>query len=183
MHSGIGAGRNANGSPGRSAPTVLCYTEPILAMNIPYVLCFLTRGERVLMLERLRPPNQGLWNGVGGHIEPGETPLQACLREVEEETGFVLPAARYGGLLTWEGFETPPGGLHIFSAEAPAGEPGPCSEGRLEWQPRGWVFSAPEVVSNIHVFGPQVLGNGAAPRHWHFVYAEGKILRYTVESL
>jgi len=156
-------------------------------MPIPYVLCFLTRGEQVLMLERRRPPNQGLWNGVGGHIEPGETPLQACLREVREETGFVLPTARYAGLLTWEGFEIPPGGLHIFTAEADAeakaeGQLPPCSEGALAWRSRAWVCSHPRVVSNIHVFGPHVL-SGGDPRHWHFVYAGGKIERFTVGDL
>lgn len=39
-----------------------------------FTLCFLLHGEDVLMLHRRFPPNQGLWNGVGGHIEPGETP-------------------------------------------------------------------------------------------------------------
>ena len=42
------------------------------------------------MLHRRRPPNQGLWNGVGGRIEAGEPPLAACLREVQEETGYRL---------------------------------------------------------------------------------------------
>ncbi|MEY2568326.1 MAG: hypothetical protein QOE35_2855 [Actinomycetota bacterium] len=30
----------------------------------------------------------GLWLQPGGHIDPGETPEQAALREVQEETGF-----------------------------------------------------------------------------------------------
>jgi len=29
----------------------------------------------------------GRWNGVGGHIEPGETPIQAMVREFREEAG------------------------------------------------------------------------------------------------
>ncbi|MFC0628142.1 GNAT family N-acetyltransferase [Kribbella deserti] len=32
----------------------------------------------------------GIWDIVGGHLEPGETPAQALAREIEEETGWVL---------------------------------------------------------------------------------------------
>lgn len=148
-----------------------------MAFDLRYTLCFLTRGAHILMLHRQNPPNRGLWNGVGGHLEPGETPRDCVLREVREETGFCLAEVAFGGILTWDGFETPPGGLYIFTAAAPSGEPRACPEGPLEWKPRDWVFSSPEVVSNIHVFGPLVLG-GSPPRRYHFSYADGKIIQY-----
>jgi 8-oxo-dGTP diphosphatase len=84
---------------------------------------------------------------------------------------------RFGGLLTWEGFEIPPGRLYLFTAQAPEGEPQETLEGRLAWKPCDWVFSSPEVVSNIHVFGPHVIA-GEPPRRYHFTYQGGKILRY-----
>lgn len=150
--------------------------------DMRYTLCFLTRGDQILMLHRQKPPNLGLWNGVGGRLEPGESARDCILREVSEETGYALPAVDFAGILTWDGFETPPGGLYLFTAPAPAGEPQVCSEGDLAWKPRAWVFSAPEVVSNIHIFGPQVLG-GAPPQHYHFSYNSGQIVDYTVRSL
>lgn len=146
-------------------------------LDIRYTLCFLTRGEQILMLHRLNPPNQGLWNGVGGRLENGESPQACVLREVQEETGYQLEEAKFCGILTWDGFETPAGGLYLYTAEAPPGEPVPCAEGSLEWKPRAWVFSSPEVVSNIHVFGPQIM-NGVPPRRYHFSYANGQIVRY-----
>jgi erythromycin esterase-like protein/ADP-ribose pyrophosphatase YjhB (NUDIX family) len=132
-----------------------------LPASLRYTLCFLTRGDRVLLLKRRRPPNQGLWNGVGGHLEPGEHPLAACLREVREETGYVLRHARFGGVLTWRGFEVLEGGLYLFTVEAPSGEAGACDEGVLQWHPWTWLFTSPEVVSNLHVVGP----SSAARRH------------------
>lgn len=103
------------------------------------------------MLRRDKPPNQGLWNGVGGHIEPGELPRASVLREVREETGLRLTAVRFAGLLTWEGFEIESGGLYLFTARAcPKTEPPDCNEGQLAWKPLDWVLSASEVVSNIH---------------------------------
>jgi len=151
-------------------------------IDLRYTLCFLTRGDAVLMLHRQNPPNQGLWNGVGGRLEPDEAPRAGILREVREETGFQLKTARFGGLLTWDGFETPPGGLFIYTAEAPPGEPTACNEGRLDWKPREWVFSSSEVVSNIHVFGPPVFA-GASPQVYHFTYRDGKILEYSIQPL
>lgn len=144
-----------------------------------YTLCFLTRLDSVLMLRRRRPPNQGLWNGVGGRIEPHESPLTGCLREVREETGFALRAARYAALVSWTGFEAPDGSLHVFTAEAPAGEPTACEEGELAWKPRDWVLSSPEVVSNIHRFGPPVFA-GLPPRWHRFTYRDGAIARHDV---
>jgi 8-oxo-dGTP diphosphatase len=150
--------------------------------NLRYTLCFLTRGDQILMLHRERPPNQGLWNGVGGRLEPGESPRDCMLREVREETGYQVASLKFAGLLTWEGFEIPPGGLYIYTAEAPLGDPLPCSEGQLAWKPRAWVFSAPEVVSNIHVFGPLIF-NGAPPQIYHFQYADGQIAAFETRPL
>jgi 8-oxo-dGTP pyrophosphatase MutT (NUDIX family) len=87
-----------------------------------FVLCYLQRDDQLLMIHRNKAPNKGKWNCVGGHIEPGETPYAACLREVLEETGYRIPEPAFNGLLTWEGFEIPLGGLYMFSSEAPSGQ-------------------------------------------------------------
>ncbi|MFC9067916.1 MULTISPECIES: NUDIX domain-containing protein [Streptomyces] len=47
----------------------------------------------VLLIERDWPPFEGRWALPGGHVDPGETSLQAAVRELLEETGIeVLPA-------------------------------------------------------------------------------------------
>ena len=147
-----------------------------------FTLCFLTRGDQVLMLCRRRAPNQGLWNGVGGRIEPGETPLESCLREVHEETGFSIECARFSALVSWTGFETPDSALGVFTALAPLGDPVPCDEGELAWRPRNWVLSSPDVVSNIHRYGPEVFA-GLAPRWHRFTYSSGAIASHEIFPL
>jgi 8-oxo-dGTP diphosphatase len=43
----------------------------------------------VLLIEKTHPEWQkGKWNGIGGHIEDGETPIVAMVREAHEETGI-----------------------------------------------------------------------------------------------
>src|SRR6478736_247546 len=46
--------------------------------------------NRVLLVERGRPPGVGLWTVPGGKLEYNETLAQAVAREVREETGLVV---------------------------------------------------------------------------------------------
>jgi 8-oxo-dGTP diphosphatase len=66
-----------------------------------YVVGFLfdSRGERVVLIRKNRPDWQkGKVNGVGGKIEPNETPMAAMIREFREETGVETTS------LDWENF-------------------------------------------------------------------------------
>ena len=157
-------------------------SAPDTHYEIRYTLCFLTRGDDVLMLHRAKSPNKGLWNGVGGKIHQDESPLAACLREVKEETGFSLQSANFAGVLTWSGFEVSDGGLYIFVAPAPDGDPVESGEGRLAWKPRAWVFSSHDVVDNIHHFAPRVL-NGDPPGHYHFEYRDKVMTHWEIKTL
>jgi len=50
------------------------------------------RHNRILAVRRAptRTLLPGIWDIVGGHLEPGETPHQALAREIHEETGWTL---------------------------------------------------------------------------------------------
>ena len=48
-------------------------------------LCFVFREGKILMIRKKRGLGAGKINGPGGRLEPGETPLQAAVRETEEE--------------------------------------------------------------------------------------------------
>lgn len=45
---------------------------------------------RVLLVRRGQPPNKGLWSVPGGRLEPGESLIECCRREVLEETGMEI---------------------------------------------------------------------------------------------
>jgi 8-oxo-dGTP diphosphatase len=50
-------------------------------------LLFLVRPNEILLAMKKRGFGKGLWNGVGGKIEPDESIEQAMIRECEEEIG------------------------------------------------------------------------------------------------
>lgn len=69
--------------------------------------CFDEAAEHVALILKARPAwMKGKWNGIGGHVELGETPAEAQRREFREETGVdVLPHEwRQFGLMTGPGY-------------------------------------------------------------------------------
>ncbi|OYX67948.1 MAG: hypothetical protein B7Y95_21750 [Rhizobiales bacterium 32-66-11] len=50
-------------------------------------LAVVVRADKVLLVQRANPPDQGLWGFPGGRIEWGETAADAAVRELREETG------------------------------------------------------------------------------------------------
>lgn len=45
--------------------------------------------------------HKGLWNGLGGKLEEGETPEQCAVREMKEESGLSCKQPTLRGLLTF----------------------------------------------------------------------------------
>lgn len=60
--------------------------------------CVIQQGERYLMVEEQRGGPISVFNQPAGHIEPGEGPIEAVLREVLEETAWQVSLSGYLGL-------------------------------------------------------------------------------------
>lgn len=57
-------------------------------------LAVVTRGDKVLLAQRSKPPGIGKWGFPGGHLEMGETVGECAVRELREETGIDAAAVR-----------------------------------------------------------------------------------------
>lgn len=105
-------------------------------------LCYLEKDGSYLMLHRdakKQDANEGKWIGVGGHFEQGESPEDCLLREVEEETGFLLTEYAFRGIVTFVSDRWETEYMCLYTAGEWKGEPKPCNEGTLRWIPKNQV--------------------------------------------
>jgi 8-oxo-dGTP diphosphatase len=125
------------------------------------------------MVHRVRPPNEGFWNGLGGKIKEGETPIACVLREMKEEANLDIRgigAIRFSGIVTWTVQAADNMlrlGMYCYIAEIPADYSvwegsRSTEEGDLEWKPLSWVCNSNNaaVVSNIPLFLPRMIKDG-----------------------
>lgn len=69
-----------------------------------YVLGFYLTPDGVVLIKKTKPDWQrGKWNGIGGSIEAGETPLQAMVREFAEEAQLLTTYRQWTQLFTLSG--------------------------------------------------------------------------------
>jgi ADP-ribose pyrophosphatase YjhB (NUDIX family) len=70
-------------------------------MNEPRVGCgvAITRGDRILLIQRLREPEAGCWSLAGGKVDWQEPVPDAACREVQEELGIVVTLDSLLGVL------------------------------------------------------------------------------------
>jgi 8-oxo-dGTP diphosphatase len=90
------------------------------------------------MVYRNKKPNDmhaGKWNGLGGKFEPGESPEECVIREVQEESGLQINKPKLHGLLMFPNFKGNDWYVFVFSAHDFTGELIDSPEGELEWIP------------------------------------------------
>jgi len=76
------------------------------------VIAVVRRGNQLLLAQRSKGGYTGKWGFPGGHLERGETVVEAAMRELTEETGVIA---------------TPRGVLTVLD------EIGPDKSGSAEW--------------------------------------------------
>jgi 8-oxo-dGTP diphosphatase len=154
---------------------------------LKYTICFIKKDNQILMLNRNKKPNMGLWNGVGGKIEFNESAYDGVMRETFEETGIKLEKAVFAGNVIWKS-SNGEAGMHVFLADFPIGSnihtPIKVDEGVLDWKEIDWIVSPDNsgVVSNIRLFLPKMLRGELGFQHT-FVYENAQIVDYSTSLL
>ena len=111
-------------------------------------LCYVLRGEEVLMLHRVKKKNdinQDKWIGIGGKFEESESPDECLLREAMEETGLKLTSWRCRGVVTFlTDSEFDGEYMYLFTADGFEGDLKECDEGDLQWVSREFLDQLPK---------------------------------------
>ena len=110
-------------------------------------LCYIEDNGAYLMIHRTKKENdenRDKWIGIGGKLEPGETPYDCARREMLEETGVRAKNLRYRGLVTFVSDCYGTEYMHLFTALGYDGEINyDCDEGVLEWVKKEVVPTLP----------------------------------------
>ena len=109
-------------------------------------LVHLERDGKYLMLHRIKKEhdeNHDKWVGIGGKFEPGESPEDCALREVQEETGLTMNAWAYRGIVTFVSDEWGTEYMHLFHSADFSGTVKDCDEGVLEWVDKKALLALP----------------------------------------
>ena len=109
-------------------------------------LCYVLRGNDVLMLHRVKKKNdinKDKWIGIGGKFEEDESPDECLLREAMEETGLTLTSWQCRGIVTFLNTDCDGEYMYLFTADGFEGELKVCDEGDLQWVSREFLGSLP----------------------------------------
>lgn len=91
-------------------------------------------GKNALFCMRKKPPYKGLWNFVGGKIEPGEEGLAAAYRELFEETGIPRDAIDLVHLMNLE-YVLEDGRMEVYAGKLKRHAEVTDEVNHLEWLP------------------------------------------------
>ena len=114
---------------------------------IQSTLCYILRGDDVLMLHRVKKKNdinKDKWIGIGGKFEPEESPDECLLREATEETGLTLTQWKCRGILTFLNDCCEGEYIYLFTADGFTGQLKECDEGDLQWVSRDFLDQLPQ---------------------------------------
>jgi 8-oxo-dGTP diphosphatase len=96
-------------------------------------LMFVVNDGRILLIEKKRGLGAGKINGPGGKIDPGETPLQAVMRETREELHITPIAPLKLGELWFSMSDHPDILCHVYRADDYQGETTETDEATPVW--------------------------------------------------
>jgi 8-oxo-dGTP diphosphatase len=153
-----------------------------------YTLGFIKKANQILMLNRNKTPWMGVWNGLGGKLNEGESPILSMQRELFEEMGKLYPLGAIidRGILTWESFDAKGQGLYLFLIEDDTLdlETMKVEEGILDFKSIDWILDEKNrgIADNIPFFLNELLTT-TSRIHVHCIFEEKQLKKVEVVRL
>jgi 8-oxo-dGTP diphosphatase len=121
-------------------------------------LIFIFYNDEILLLKGAVDKKiwANLFNGIGGHVEPGEDINSAAQRELLEETGIKCDSLKQNGTIIIDLNNSEGILIHIFSGKVQSKNLISSKEGELHWIPINQVNNFP-LVEDLFEIIPMVM--------------------------
>ena len=141
-------------------------------------LCFVKKDNKILMINRNKPPFMGMWNALGGHLEDNETPKECAIREIYEESNVKVDNAELISISTWNYDDDE---IYVYVSELDnsfdtSKYPLKINEGIIDFKDIDWILNIKNygVIEDLRVFLNDIK-NGST-NNYHLVYDNSKLL-------
>jgi 8-oxo-dGTP diphosphatase len=143
-------------------------------------LCYLKKNDKTLMIHRIKKENDmhhGKWNGLGGKLNPGESPEDCVIREVREESGLIIRDPLLKGFLTFPRFANDEDWYaFVYVARKIEGQLIESEEGVLKWIDDEHLLNL-DLWEGDLIFLPWLERPGIFSGK--FIYREGKLVEHS----
>ena len=137
------------------------------------------RGPELLLIRKKRGLGAGKINGPGGRIEPGETPLAAAIREVEEEVCVRPREITKSGELRFQFVDGYSLHVHVFAARGHHGEARETEEAIPLWTPEDAIPFDEMWADDRHWIPMMLKGQVFSGR---FIFEGDRLLDFVLET-
>ena len=146
-------------------------------------LCFVKKGNSILMINRAKPPFMGMWNAVGGHLEENETPMQCAIREIYEEGNIKVDNAKLISISTWNYDDE----IYVYVSELDENYnidsyPIKINEGIIDFKDIDWIIHEKNygIIEDLRLFIKDIKNNEC--HNYHLIYDNSKLIDYIIKS-
>ena len=146
-------------------------------------LCFVKKEDKILMINRNKPPFMGMWNALGGHKEENEDALQCAIREVYEESGVVINNATLISISTWNYDDDE---IYVYVSELDSDfdiskYPIKINEGIIDFKCIDWIIHPKNygVIEDLRLFIGDI--KNSQYHNYHLIYDNSKLIEYIIK--
>lgn len=147
-------------------------------------LCFVKKGEQILMINRNKPPFMGMWNALGGHVEQNEEPAACAIREIYEESGIIVNKVELYSVSTWNYDDDE---IYVYLSELDNNfdlttYPKKIDEGIVDFKDIDWIINPKNygTIDDLCLFLKDI--KNSKKHNYHLIYDDSKLIDYIIKK-
>ena len=146
-------------------------------------LCFVKYKNKILLINREKPPFMGMWNALGGHLEEGEDIESCAKREIYEESGIKVDEVTLYSVSTWNYDDDE---IYVYLSEIDNFDekklPYKFNEGIIDFKDIDWIIDEKNygIIPDLRLFIEDIKLN--RKRNYHLIYDNSKLVDYIIKK-